>query len=181
MTLTVDDLTLLSGNLVGVPLHASEHQFVHVFSASVHVPYVTAKLRTPTKVEQDVTALSIVHYDDAYTVPSIVDIDGLSLTPSKIGLAMETECQHELLHFGHVAEWGFFRGVVISRHLYLHEDTSLPMQTFFHPRFIAADCGHVWMLIKGYLIESCAETPTDLRTVVPAPTTNVIGMTVTMT
>jgi ADP-ribose pyrophosphatase YjhB (NUDIX family) len=54
LTLTVDDLTMLSGNPLRVPLPASQHKLVHLFSASVHVPYVIANLRTPTKVEQAV-------------------------------------------------------------------------------------------------------------------------------
>jgi ADP-ribose pyrophosphatase YjhB (NUDIX family) len=40
LTLTVDDLTLLSGNHVRVSLPVGHHQLVHVFSASLHVPYV---------------------------------------------------------------------------------------------------------------------------------------------
>jgi hypothetical protein len=73
-----------------------QHQLVHVFSTSVHVPYVTANLPTPTKVEQVVNAQSIVHSEGTYTVPSIVDIDGHSLTPSKTGLARETQSKYEL-------------------------------------------------------------------------------------
>jgi hypothetical protein len=50
------------------------------------------------------------------------------------------------------------------------------MQLFFHPRFVVADYGHVWMLIKGYIINHmCGETPTDLRRGVPSPTTNFSG------
>jgi hypothetical protein len=88
-TLTADYLTLLSGNLVRVPLPTSQHQLVRVCSASLpFIPYVTANLRTPTKVEQAVFAQSTVHYDGTYTVPSTIDIDGMSLTPSTVGLAM---------------------------------------------------------------------------------------------
>jgi 8-oxo-dGTP pyrophosphatase MutT (NUDIX family) len=86
LTPTVDDLTLLSGNHVRVPLPVGQHQLVYVFSAWVHVPYVNVNLRTPAKVEHPATAQSIVHLDGSYVVPYIVDIDGLSLTRSKIGL-----------------------------------------------------------------------------------------------
>jgi 8-oxo-dGTP pyrophosphatase MutT (NUDIX family) len=56
LTLIVDDLTLLSSNHVQVPLPVAQHQLVHVFSASVHVPYVTPTLRTHAKVELVVAA-----------------------------------------------------------------------------------------------------------------------------
>jgi hypothetical protein len=71
---------------------------------------------------------------------------------------------------------------MISRLLFLHEDTSLPMQLFFHSRFIVSDCGHVWMLIniKGYINQLCGKTPTDLRMRVLAPSTNFDGITVTL-
>jgi ADP-ribose pyrophosphatase YjhB (NUDIX family) len=55
-TLTADDLTLLGGNPVRVPLHVGEHKLVHVFSASIHVPYVNTDLHTQSKVEHAVTA-----------------------------------------------------------------------------------------------------------------------------
>jgi hypothetical protein len=53
--------------------------------------------------------------------------------------------------------------------------------TFFHPCFTIADCGHVSMLIKGYIKQLCGETPTDLPVGVPAPTTSFVGMTATQT
>jgi 8-oxo-dGTP pyrophosphatase MutT (NUDIX family) len=46
LTMTVDDLTLLSGNHVRVPLPVGLYHLVHVFSESVHVPYVASNLRT---------------------------------------------------------------------------------------------------------------------------------------
>jgi hypothetical protein len=52
------------------------------------------------------------------------------------------------------------------------------MQLFFHPRFIVADCGHVLVLIKGYINQLCGETPIDLRMGAPAPTTTFVGMSV---
>jgi hypothetical protein len=36
------------------------------------------------------------------------------------------------------------------------------------------------MLIKGYINHLCGETPTDLRMGVPAPTTNSVGLSVTL-
>jgi hypothetical protein len=69
-----------------VPLPAGQHQLVYVFSPSVHVPYVNDNLRTPAKVEKALLAQSIVHPDGYDVVPATVDIDGLSPTPSRIGL-----------------------------------------------------------------------------------------------
>jgi hypothetical protein len=86
-TLTVDDLTLLSSNLVRVPLLVGKHQLVYVFASSVPVPYVTPNLRTPAKVEQAVTVHVIIHLDGTYyVIPSTIDINGISLTPSRKGL-----------------------------------------------------------------------------------------------
>jgi hypothetical protein len=77
---------------------------------------------------------------------------------------------------------GSFRGAVISNHLFAHDDTSLPRRLFFFTRFSrAADFGHVWMLIKGYINHLCGETPNDLRMRVPAPTTSFAGVEVTLT
>jgi 8-oxo-dGTP pyrophosphatase MutT (NUDIX family) len=56
LTLTDDDFTLLSGKPVRVPLPVAYDQLVYVFSAYVPVPYVTANLRKPAKVEQVFTA-----------------------------------------------------------------------------------------------------------------------------
>jgi hypothetical protein len=78
----IHDLTLLNGNLVRVPLSDGQHQLAHIFSASVRVPYVTVSLRTPIKVEQVVNVESTIHHDGSYVVPTTVDIDGHSLTPS---------------------------------------------------------------------------------------------------
>jgi hypothetical protein len=103
--LTAEDFTLLSGKPVRVvPLHAAKYQLVYAFSAFVPVPYVTASLRTHAKVEQAVTAQSAIHHDGSYVVPATVDIDNLSLTPSKIELGKETESTYKRLHFGYVAQ-----------------------------------------------------------------------------
>jgi ADP-ribose pyrophosphatase YjhB (NUDIX family) len=92
LTLAVDDLTLLSGNHARVPLPAAQHQLVHVvLVASILVMYVITKLRTPTKVVQYISAHSTNHSYGTYTVPSTIDIDGLSLKPSKISLVRETQ------------------------------------------------------------------------------------------
>jgi 8-oxo-dGTP pyrophosphatase MutT (NUDIX family) len=151
LTLTVDDLTLLSNNHVRVPLRAGKQQLVHVFAASVPVPYVIANLRIPAKVSQAVTAQSTINHIGTYVVPSNVEIDGLTLTPSKILLLKETLRKFERLHFGYVAHWEAFRDVLIYRHVFAHDDTWLPRQLFFFTRFTVVDFGIVWMLIKGYI------------------------------
>jgi hypothetical protein len=69
-----------------VPLSASQYLLVRVFLATALVLYVTANLRELAKVEEAVIAQSSVHHDGSYIVPTIVDIDGFALTPSKIGL-----------------------------------------------------------------------------------------------
>jgi hypothetical protein len=89
--------------------------------------------------------------------------------------------KYDLLHFGYVAQWESFRGDVISRQVFLQEESSLPKQLFFHPRFTASDCGRMWMLIKGYINQLCGETPSCLRMGVPAPKANFVGMSVTET
>jgi hypothetical protein len=38
----------------------------------------------------------------------------------------------------------------------------------------------MWMFIRGYINHLCGETPTDLRVGVPAPTTNFVGLFVTL-
>jgi hypothetical protein len=74
-----------------------------------------------------------------------------------------------------------FRAAVTSRQLFLHQDTSLRMRLFFFARVTAGDCGHVWMLIKGYIDKLCGETPSDLRMRLPDSTTNLDGLSVTLT
>jgi hypothetical protein len=129
----------LSGNLVRVPLRVGYYHIVSVFSAFVHVPYVIANLRTPSKVEQAATAQSTIHSESTYVVPTTVDIDGLSLAPPETGLAIEAQRKHELLHLGYVARWESFRGVVIFRPLFLYEQGLDP--PFF-----------CWVRIHEYLI-----------------------------
>jgi hypothetical protein len=50
-----------------------------------------------------------------------------------------------------------------------------------YPRFSSVDSGHVWLLIRGYANQLCGETPTDLRVGMPIPTTNLVGLHVTLT
>jgi hypothetical protein len=59
-----------------VLLLVGEHQLVRVlFSALVHVPYVTTNLHTPSKVEQAVIAQSTLH-SKARDQVNFVDVDG---------------------------------------------------------------------------------------------------------
>jgi hypothetical protein len=113
-----------------------------MFFRHFHVPYLNANPRTPTKVEHAVTAQSTVHHDGSYVESATVDIDGLSLTPAKICLLKEAKRKHEFLHFDYVAWWESFRAVVISRQLFLNQNTSLPMHIFFFSRFTFGDWGH---------------------------------------
>jgi hypothetical protein len=137
--MTVDDHTMLSGNHVWVPLPDGHHHLVYIYLASVIVPYVTANLRTPIKVEHAVIAQSTVHLASSYVVPATIDIDGLSLTPDKTRLAKKTYRKFELLHFGYMAQWEYLRGDVISR----HKDSSKPRQFFLYPRSTSPDCGRI--------------------------------------
>jgi hypothetical protein len=57
--------------------------------AYVPIPYVTASLRTPSKVSQAVTAHSTINPDGSNFVPSTIDIDGLTFAPSKTGLLIK--------------------------------------------------------------------------------------------
>jgi 8-oxo-dGTP pyrophosphatase MutT (NUDIX family) len=82
LTLTPDDLSMLSNNPVRVSLLEGRHQLVYVFSAHVPAPYVTANFCTLAKVVQAVTAQSTIHPYGAYVVLEPIDIDGLLLTPT---------------------------------------------------------------------------------------------------
>jgi hypothetical protein len=70
-------------------------------------------MRTLAIVEQAATVLSTIHLDGTYVVQATTDIDGLSLTPSNIGLVKETQRKYELLHFGYVGQWQSFQAVVV--------------------------------------------------------------------
>jgi hypothetical protein len=82
-TIALDDLTPLSNNHVRVPLLEDKHKLVYVFSASALVPSVVANIRTPTKLAQAVTTQSTINLDGTYVIHATIDIDGLSLTPTK--------------------------------------------------------------------------------------------------
>jgi 8-oxo-dGTP pyrophosphatase MutT (NUDIX family) len=56
LTLTSDDLTILSDTPVRVALLGGRRHHIYIFSAIVPVPYVTTNLRTPPKLEQAMTA-----------------------------------------------------------------------------------------------------------------------------
>jgi hypothetical protein len=91
-----------------VSLLEGEHQRVYVFSTYVPVPYVESNVSTPAKLVQDVTAQSIISYDGTYAIPTTIDIDDLSLTPTKTRRLLEITRKFGLLHFGYVAQWETF-------------------------------------------------------------------------
>jgi 8-oxo-dGTP pyrophosphatase MutT (NUDIX family) len=74
--LTVDDLILLSGSDNGVPSPVSDTHNVYIYVDDVHVPYMTANLRTSTKVEQLVLFQLIVNLNASYVVPATGALDG---------------------------------------------------------------------------------------------------------
>jgi hypothetical protein len=84
--------------------------------AFVPIPSVTANLRTLAKLEHVVTAQSTIHPDGfAYIITTMIDIDGLSLTPVKHGLLSASRRKFaELFHFGYVTQWETFRRTVIT-------------------------------------------------------------------
>jgi hypothetical protein len=59
---------------------------------------------TLAKLVQGVTNESTINHCGTYVVPATTDIDGLSLTPTKIGRLFEIIRKFELLHFGYVAQ-----------------------------------------------------------------------------
>jgi ADP-ribose pyrophosphatase YjhB (NUDIX family) len=180
LILTLDDLTLLSDAHVQVALPLGQ-QLVYVYSASVHVPCVTTHLRTPDELEQAVTAQSTINLDGSYVVPETIDISGLNFTPAKKGLLHAMKHKSELLDFGYVTQWETIRRAVYTSHALFHDDTTIPRQFFIYPRFSLVDSGHVWLLIRGYVNQVCGEIPTDLRVGMPIPTTNLVGLLVTLT
>jgi hypothetical protein len=113
---------------VRVALFGGGRQLVYVYSTSIPVLYVTSHLRTHAKLELADTAQSIISKDGfcSYVVPKTIDIDGLSLTPTKHGSLSALKRKFELLHFGYVTQWETFRRDFITHHVLCHEDTSLP-------------------------------------------------------
>jgi 8-oxo-dGTP pyrophosphatase MutT (NUDIX family) len=124
LTLTVDDCAMLRNKPVRVALLEGKHHIVYDFSVIVPVPYVTTNSRTPVEVSQAVIAHATINLDVTYVLPKSIDIDGISLTPSKVGLLPAAQRKFELLHFGYVAQWEAFRDE-ISKHMFSHDDTSL--------------------------------------------------------
>jgi hypothetical protein len=104
------------------------------------------------------------------------------LKSAKHGLLPSLKHKYELLHFGYVTQWETFRRAIYTHQVLCHEDTSLPRQFLFYSRFTSVDSRHVWLLIRvGYINHVCGQTPTDLRMGVLAPTTNFVGLHVTLT
>jgi ADP-ribose pyrophosphatase YjhB (NUDIX family) len=101
---TPDDLTLFSDAHVRVALPDGQ-QLVYVYSAYVHVPYVTTHMRTLAQLEQDVTAQSTINPDGSYVVPETLDIGGVNLTPAKTELLPAMKHKSELLYFGYLTQW----------------------------------------------------------------------------
>jgi ADP-ribose pyrophosphatase YjhB (NUDIX family) len=180
LTLTLDDLTLLSDALVRVALPKGQHN-VYVYSASVPVSFATSHLRTLAQLEQAVTAQSTIYPDGSYVVPEMIDIGGLNLTPAKTWLLPAVKHNSELLHFGYVTQWETFRRVVYTHQPLLHDDTTIPRRFLMYSRFTSVDYGLVWLLIRGHINQMCGETPTDLRVGMPMPTRNLAGLHVTLT
>jgi hypothetical protein len=178
--LTPDDLTLLSDAPVLVALPDGQ-QLVYVYSASVPVPYVTTNLHTHAQLEHAVTAQSTINPGGSYVVPETIDVGGLSLTPAKTGLLPAMKHKSELLHFRYVTQWETFRRAVYTSHALFHDDTSIPSQFFMYPRFSSVDSCPLWLLNGGYINHLSGHTPTDLRVGIPIPTTNLVGLPVTLT
>jgi hypothetical protein len=111
-----------------------QHELVYVFSAYVPVAGVIANLRTHAKVEQDVIVQTTINHGGTHIVPKSIDIDGLSLTPTKTELLPAIIRKFELLRFGYVAQWETFRRAVTTYHLLCHDDKSLPRQFLFLSR-----------------------------------------------
>jgi ADP-ribose pyrophosphatase YjhB (NUDIX family) len=131
LTLTPHDLTLLSNNPVRVPLPEGKYQLVYVFSSFVLVPFVAANIRTHAKLVQAATAQSTINHDGTYIAPATIDIDSLSLTPTKIGLLHAIIRKLELLYFGYVAQRKTFRRAVTTNHMLCHETVSYRDNFFF--------------------------------------------------
>jgi hypothetical protein len=137
----------LGNNPERLLLPKGKYQLVYVFSAFVPLHFVPVNIRTHAKLVQVVTAHSTNNPYAIYVDSATIDIVGLSLTPTKIGLLLAIIRKFELLHFGYVAQWETFRRAVTTHQLLCHEDTFLPRQFMFYSRFSSVDSSHVWMLI----------------------------------
>jgi hypothetical protein len=138
-------------------------------------------LRTPAELEHSVTSQSTINPDGSYVVPETIDVGGMNLTSAKTGLLLAMKHTSQLLHFGYVTQWETFRRAVYTSQALFHDDTTIPRQFFMYPRFLSVDFGHVRLLIRGHINQLCGETPTDLRVGTPMPTTNLVGLHVTLT
>jgi hypothetical protein len=136
---------------------------------------VAASTRTHAKLVQVVHAQSTINPDGTYVVPATIDINGLSLTPTKTKLLPKIIFKFELLRFGYAAQWETFRRAITTNPLLCHEDTSLPKQFLFYFRFSIVDSCPMWVLIVGHNNYMCGETPTHIRMGVSAPTTKFAG------
>jgi 8-oxo-dGTP pyrophosphatase MutT (NUDIX family) len=134
LILTPDDLTLLSDAPVRVALPVGQ-QLVYIYSASIHVPYVTTQLRTHAQLEHVVTTQSTINPDGSYVVPETIDIGGLNLTPAKTRLLHAMKHKSELLQFGYVTQWETFRRAVHTSHALFHDSTTIPRQFSCTPGF----------------------------------------------
>jgi hypothetical protein len=87
---------------------------------------VAANIRTHAKLVQAcaATAQSTINHDGTYIAPATIDIHGLSLTPTKIGLLHAIIRKFELLYFDYVARRKTFRRAVTTNHLLCHETVS---------------------------------------------------------
>jgi hypothetical protein len=128
-----------------------------------------------------VTAQSTIDPDGSYVVPETIDIGGVSLTLAKTGLLPAMKPKNELLHFGYVTRWEIFHRAVFKSQALFYDDSSLPRQFFMYPRFSSVDSGFVWLLNRGYIDQLSGKAPTDLRMRAPMPTTNFVGLPVTLT
>jgi 8-oxo-dGTP pyrophosphatase MutT (NUDIX family) len=100
LTLTPDDLTLLSDAHVRVALSEGQH-LVYVYSASFPVMFATSHLRNPPQLEQAVTAQSTINPDGSNVVPETLSIGGLNLTPAHTELL--PALKHKASYFTSVA------------------------------------------------------------------------------
>jgi hypothetical protein len=171
---------MLSDALVRVALPEGQ-QLVYVYSASVPSPYMTAHLRTPLQLERAVSTQTTINPDGSYVVLETIDVDGLSLKPANNGLLLAMKQKSELLHFGYVTQWEIFRRATYTSQVLSYDDPSIPRQFLMNPRFSSVDFDHVRLLILDYINKMCEQTPTDLRVGAPIPTTNFVGLCVTLT
>jgi hypothetical protein len=81
ITLIVDYLTMLSGVDVRMPLFKGNYPLVYVYGTSNVVLHLTANLRTPIHIKEEVISQSAVQRDGPYVFPATIAHDGLAMTP----------------------------------------------------------------------------------------------------